>query len=129
MSYVTGNSIRELREKRRFTQRELAEKIHVSDKTISKWETGKGLPDIGILEECDEDHNIDVETVDNEYHITLSHPMDKKHYISFVAYVTADNVEIAKLYPEQMVSVRFRRKGHGMIYAFCNRHGMYRAKV
>lgn len=43
MSYVTGNSIRELREKRMFTQRELAEKIHVSDKTISKWETGDSL--------------------------------------------------------------------------------------
>ena len=51
MSYVTGKTIKELREKRSFTQKELAEKINVSDKTISKWETGKGLPDIGIIEE------------------------------------------------------------------------------
>ena len=33
------------------TQKELADKINVSDKTISKWETGKCLPDIGIIEE------------------------------------------------------------------------------
>lgn len=43
MSYVTGRTIRELREKRKLTQKELAEKISVSDKTISKWETGGSL--------------------------------------------------------------------------------------
>ncbi len=40
MGYVTGKAIKELREKRKITQRELAEKIGVSDKTVSKWETG-----------------------------------------------------------------------------------------
>lgn len=40
MSYVTGKTIKELREKRNITQRELAEIISVSDKTVSKWETG-----------------------------------------------------------------------------------------
>ena len=43
MSYVTGKTIRELREKRKFTQKELAEKLNLSDKTISKWETGGSL--------------------------------------------------------------------------------------
>ena len=51
MGYVTGKTIKELREKRKITQRELAEKICVSDKTVSKWETDKGLPDIGIIED------------------------------------------------------------------------------
>lgn len=51
MSYVTGKTIKELREKKKMTQKELADKINVSDKTISKWETRKGLPDIGIIEE------------------------------------------------------------------------------
>lgn len=51
MSYVTGATIKELREKRRITQKELSDKIGVSDKTVSKWETSKGLPDIGIIEE------------------------------------------------------------------------------
>ena len=48
--YVTGTVIRELREKRRLTQLQLAEKLGVSDKTVSKWETGKGYPDITLLE-------------------------------------------------------------------------------
>ena len=43
MSYVTGKTIKELREKRNITQRELAEIINVSDKTVSKWETGGSL--------------------------------------------------------------------------------------
>ena len=48
--YVTGAVIKELREKNRMTQRELAEKLGVSDKTVSKWETAKGYPDITLLE-------------------------------------------------------------------------------
>ena len=193
MSYVTGQTIKELREKRKLTQKGLAEQISVSDKTISKWETGKGLPDIAIIEElakalgvsiaelltgdlrenenpsgnmkkilfyvcpicgniitsvgqgtfsccgvtlppleaesCDDTHKIHVETIDNEYYVTLDHPMNKKHSISFLAYVTSASVEIAKLYPEQDISVRFRKKGHGILYAYCNRHGMFRMVV
>lgn len=43
MSYITGTTIRELREKQKLTQKELAEKINVSDKAVSKWETGGSL--------------------------------------------------------------------------------------
>ena len=43
MSYVTGKTIKELREKRKITQKELAESINVSDKAVSKWETGDSL--------------------------------------------------------------------------------------
>lgn len=49
-NYITGKIIKELREKQRLTQVELAEIIGVSDKTISKWETGNGLPDIALIE-------------------------------------------------------------------------------
>ena len=48
--YVTGNTIKQLREQKKMTQAELADKIDVSSKTISKWETAKGLPDISLLE-------------------------------------------------------------------------------
>lgn len=48
--YVTGSMIRELREKNQLTQAELAEKLFVSDKTVSKWENGKGYPDLSLLE-------------------------------------------------------------------------------
>ncbi len=193
MGYVTGETIKELRERRKLTQKELSEKIGVSDKAVSKWETGKGLPDIGIIEElagalgvsiaelltgdlrengnrsanmrkmcfyvcpvcgnvitsvgngsfsccgimlpeieaerAEEDHGIHIETVDNEYSVTVGHPMEKGHYISFIVYVTSDTLDLVKLYPEQGISVRFRKKGHGIVYAYCNRHGMFKTMV
>ena len=48
--YVTGAVIRKLRENKRMTQEELAEKIYVSSKAVSKWETGQGFPDVSLLE-------------------------------------------------------------------------------
>ena len=48
--YVTGDVVRRLREGKKLTQEELAERLFVSSKTVSKWETGKGFPDIGLLE-------------------------------------------------------------------------------
>ena len=48
--YVTGAMIKKLREERKMTQAELAGRICVSDKAISKWETGKGYPDITLIE-------------------------------------------------------------------------------
>ena len=50
MGYIDGRVIKELRERKKMTQRELAKEIMVSDKAISKWETGNGYPDIGIIE-------------------------------------------------------------------------------
>ena len=46
--YVTGTMIKRLRENRKITQQQLAEKMNVSDKAISKWETGRGYPDISL---------------------------------------------------------------------------------
>lgn len=48
--YLTGAVIKELREKNNLTQSELAAILNVSDKTVSKWETAKGYPDISLLE-------------------------------------------------------------------------------
>ncbi|MBQ9968194.1 MAG: helix-turn-helix domain-containing protein [Oscillospiraceae bacterium] len=48
--YVTGPAIRQLRERRGLTQAALAELLDVSPKTVSKWETAKGLPDISLLD-------------------------------------------------------------------------------
>ena len=191
--YVTGTTIKKLRENKRMTQAELAEKIGVSDKTVSKWETMRGLPDITLLEplakalgvsipelmtgdmitnnnvsanmlrskfyvcpvcgnvlhstgesmischgitlpalaaeECDEEHEIKVERIEDEHYVTLSHDMKKDHYISFIAYVTSNKFEMVKLYPEGNAEARFLMRGHGMIYAYCNRHGLVKLKV
>ena len=193
MGYISGKVVRELREKSRLTQRELAERIHVSHKTISKWETEKGFPDIGILpelakqlgvsvaelltgeirenenrsgnlrkthlyvcpicsnviaavgkgsfsccgillpeaepEEPDEEHEIMLEKVEDELCVTMEHPMHKQHYISFLAVVTADRAEIIKLYPEQDICVRIRKRKGALLYAYCSRHGLFRTTI
>lgn len=48
--YVTGSMIKKLRERQGITQLELAGRLSVSDKTVSKWETGRGYPDITLIE-------------------------------------------------------------------------------
>ena len=68
-TYVTGSTIRQLRESRRLTQAELAEKIGVSSKTVSKWETAKGLPDISLLQPLAQALGISVIELMNGEHI------------------------------------------------------------
>lgn len=50
-----GKFIAECRKNRKLTQAQLAEKLNITDRAISKWETGKGMPDSSImLELCNE---------------------------------------------------------------------------
>ena len=64
-TYVTGSAIRQLRETKHLTQAELAAKLSVSAKTISKWENGKCMPDYSIIQKlC------------TALHVTLSELMD-----------------------------------------------------
>lgn len=66
--YVTGNTIKQLREMRKLTQAELAGKIGVSSKTVSKWETARGLPDISLLQPLAEALGISlIELMNGEY--------------------------------------------------------------
>ena len=192
-NYVTGGAIKALREQRNLTQAELADKIGVSSKTVSKWETAKGLPDITLLqplaaalgvsvielmngepianqnvsgnmlrskfyvcplcgniihttgaalisccgitlpaleaEEPDEDHGVTVEHVEDEHFITVPHPMTKGHYISFIASVTSDRLQMVKLYPEGNAETRLQLRGRGYLYYYCNQHGLFRKKI
>ena len=192
-TYVTCQTIRELREKRNMTQAELAEQIGVSSKTVSKWETAKGLPDITLLqplasalgvsvielmngepianqnvsgnmlrskfyvcplcgniihttgaalisccgitlpaleaEEPDEDHGVTIEHVEDEHFITVPHSMTKGHYISFIASVTSDRLQMVKLYPEGNAETRLQLRGRGYLYYYCNQHGLFRKKI
>ena len=191
-TYVTGNTIKQLREQRNLTQGDLAGQLGVSSKTISKWETGKGLPDISLLqplaqalgisvielmngehitnqnisanmmrgkfyvcpvcgnvlhgmgsavisccgitlppleaENADEHHSITVENVEDEHFLTVRHPMTKEHYISFIAFVTDQQLQMVKLYPEGNAETRLQLRGRGYLYYYCNRHGLFRVK-
>lgn len=58
--YITGTIIKELREKNNLTQAELADKLNVTDKAVSKWETNHGYPDISLIEPLAEALDISV---------------------------------------------------------------------
>lgn len=187
--YVTGAVIRELREKHHMTQAELADRLCVSAKTVSKWETAKGYPDISLLEpiarcfgisitelisgntisnvnpsanmmrsrfyvcpvcgnvihcmgeavinchgvqlvpleieESNEDHKVFIEIIEDEYYVRIQHDMTKTHYISFIASISADRIEMKKLYPEGEAEARFNIRGVRKILYYCNRDGLF----
>lgn len=187
-SYITAATVRALREKKGYTQGRLAQLLGVSDKAVSKWETGKGLPDITLIEplakalgvsvielmagsptenknpagnllrsrfyvcpicgnifhatgdavisccgvtlppltaeDCDPAHSVTVEQVEDEAFVAVRHDMTKSHYISFLAFVTTDRVQLVKLYPESEAQTRLQLRGMGRLYLYCNKHGL-----
>lgn len=189
----TGKLISALRKEKGYTQQQLADLLMVSPKTISKWETAAGCPDISIItelaevlgvtaeqllqggqepsiqnggnmkrvkfyrcEECgnvltgtgdatisccgrkllplemkpmDEMHTVHMEVLDDDYFVTLSHPMQKEHYISFVAWASYDRVMLVRLYPEQNAELHINlpRKGH--LYVCCSKDGLFQKKL
>jgi DNA-binding XRE family transcriptional regulator/desulfoferrodoxin (superoxide reductase-like protein) len=187
-----GRLILGLRKEKGLTQKQLADAMNISDKTISKWERGLGCPDISLLHELseilkvniekillgdlepnitdggnmkrvkfyvcptcgnimtstgegelsccgrkltaliakpsNEDHQLMIETIENDYYITFSHEMTKEHYLNFIAYVACDRILMIKLYPEQSGEVRFPKLYGGKLYFSCNQHGLWRQK-
>ena len=192
-AYITGTTIKQLREQKALTQAQLADILGITAKAVSKWETAKGLPDITLIEplaaalgvsvaelmagaavvnrnvsanllrskfyvcpvcgnvihttgdavvsccgiplppleaeETDDFHPITTERVEDEYFVTVHHEMTKTHCISFLAYVTSDKLQLVKLYPEGNAECRFRFRGRGWLYLYCNRHGLMRMRV
>lgn len=64
---LTGSFLSKKRKEKNMTQAELAERLNVSNKTISKWETGKCMPDYSIIEPLCRELNITVaELLDGE---------------------------------------------------------------
>ena len=58
-----GELIRTLRIENHLTQKQLAERIGVTDKAVSKWETGKGCPDISLLTELSRLFGVELQTL------------------------------------------------------------------
>lgn len=59
----------------------------------------------------------------------VDHPMEKDHYIMWVAQVNDNQVSRVTLYPEQGISVRFKYIPNSTIYAYCNKHGLWKVEV
>jgi desulfoferrodoxin (superoxide reductase-like protein) len=55
--------------------------------------------------------------------------MTKEHFISFLSFVTADRLQMVKLYPEGNAQTRLSLRGHGYLYCYCNRHGLYAKRL
>ena len=192
-TFLAPETIKRLREERRLTQRQLACALGVTDKAVSKWESGRGLPDITLVEplaqalgvsvaellagdvrananragnmlrsifyvcpicgnvvhamgegsfsccgsamlpleaeEPDEEHAFNIDRIEDDWCVTLDHPMTKDHYVSFVAYVTSGAVHMRKLYPEQQIEERFHMTGSGTIFLYCNKHGLFKLRT
>lgn len=90
---------------------------------------GKVLLELEARNETDQDHHPTLMQEDGEIYLHLEHEMSKEHYISFIAYVTCDKLYINKLYPEQNCEVRFAKRGHGMIYLYCSKHGLKSMRI
>ena len=76
-------------------------------------------------EEPDDGHSLKVETVEDEYYVTMNPPMTKEHYISFIAAISDQGVQLVKLYPEGNAEARFKINRVRKLYAYCNRHGLF----
>lgn len=80
-------------------------------------------------EEIDPEHEITIEKVEDEHFITVNHSMTKEHFITFLAYVTFDRMQLVKLYPEGNAETRFNFRGKGFLYLYCNKHGLMKKRV
>ena len=80
-------------------------------------------------EEPDEKHMIKAERMENDWYISVDHPMTQEHYISFIAYITSSKTQLVKLYPEQNAETRLTSCGHGIIYSYCSTHGLFSIRV
>jgi transcriptional regulator with XRE-family HTH domain len=72
------------------------------------------------------EHEITVHEIEDDYFVTIQHEMSRDHYISFVAYISYDRLMFIKLYPEQNAELRFPKMHGGTLYAYCNQHGLWK---
>ena len=66
-----------------------------------------------------------VERIEEEYFVRIEHEMTKSHYISFIAAVSADRMQMVKLYPEGSTEARFKISGVKKIFFYCSRSGLF----
>lgn len=71
------------------------------------------------------EERLTVEMVENDYYVTSSHPMEKEHYIAFTALLTGDTLFLRKHYPEWDLQCRIPSIGHGTLFWYCTRHGLF----
>ena len=79
-----------------------------------------------------EKHVPSYEKVENEIVVKVGeveHPMEKDHYIMWIALVSENRITKVKLYPEQATTTRLPYIPKSTIYAYCNKHGLWKKDV
>ena len=59
----------------------------------------------------------------------VEHPMEKEHYIMWIAQVAGNRITTVTLYPEQGTETRFPYIPGSTLYAYCNKHGLWKKEV
>lgn len=77
----------------------------------------------------DDAHPFTLEQAEDEQFLTIHHPMTKEHYISFAAFETGDRLQLVKFYPESNPQTRLQLRGHGKLYFYCSRHGLFQKRI
>ena len=80
-------------------------------------------------EPVDEAHKLTIERVEDEYFVKVEHPMTKDHYISFMACVSSDRLQLVKFYPEWNAEARFKISCVKKLLFYCNRDGLFEMNV
>ena len=122
-----GKFIATMRKENNMTQKQLAEKLSVSDKTISKWECGKGLPEVSLLLPLCEalhisvndllsgekitDHNYQKKAEENMMHLLKENEENKKIFIlslllAFITIIAVCSLVVIASYIEMKESIR-----------------------
>ena len=73
-----------------------------------------------------------VERVEDEIVVKVGdveHPMEKDHYIMWIAQVSDNRTTRVRLFPEQSTETRFPYIKGATIYAYCNKHGLWKTKI
>lgn len=92
-----GKFIAELRKEKNMTQEQLAEKIGVTDKSISRWENGKTIPDLSIIIILSDLFNVEISELLNGRKMSVKELQNKRNLINnLIEYELNKNTEKRK---------------------------------
>lgn len=77
-----------------------------------------------LLTKATETQKMLIEEHDNEWYIFSNHPMTKENYIQFIAYVTGNQIQLIKQYPEWDLQATITKKGNGRLIWYSHKEGL-----
>ena len=110
----TGEFLKQLRKEKNMTQEQLAEKFFVSGRTVSRWETGNNMPDLGMLVELADFYDVDIREIIDGERKSENMNLETKDTLKKVAeYTTEENKRLKKKMASMM-------GGSALLLLFCS---------